>query len=90
MAADAAAELCAPVADGWETAARHGLADPAVPGGRDRRASSVAARRCPPALQAEVEELAELVALRPHPSDELRRRVEAAGPLAVLEEEAHA
>ena len=25
VAADAAAELCAPVADSWETAARHGL-----------------------------------------------------------------
>ena len=44
VAADAAAELCAPVADSWETAARHGCDDDDDPtrgdrlrGGRRRR-----------------------------------------------------
>ncbi len=50
VAADAAAELCAPVADSWETAARHGLHDDAI-----RAAviacAELAARRCDPAVQ---------------------------------------
>jgi glutamate--cysteine ligase len=89
VAADEAAALCAPVAGRWESAARHGLADRAV-----QRAVAgcvdVAARRCPPGLREEVESLAELVGSGRTPGDDLRRRVEAVGPLAVLEEEARA
>ena len=66
VAADLAAELCAPVADDWEAAARSGTAAPAV-----RRAVlgclDVAARRCPPPLKVEVEELAELFDSGAHP-----------------------
>jgi len=89
VAADAAAELCAPVADSWETAARHGLHDDAI-----RAAviscAELAARRCDPAMRPELEALVELFHSGSSPSDELRRRVEATSPLAVLEEEAHA
>ena len=89
VAADLAAELCAPAADDWEGAARSGTAAPAV-----RRAVlgclDVAARRCPPALKVEVEELAELFDSGATPSGEVRRRVEAVGPLRAFEEEARA
>jgi glutamate--cysteine ligase len=87
QAADAAAELVTPVADSWETAARHGLHDPAV-----HRAVTgcveVALRHVPTELVAEVEALAALLEAGSSPSEEIRRRVEAVGPLAVLEEEA--
>ncbi len=89
VAADGAAELCAPVAGAWETAARLGLEDPAI-----RRAVvgsvDLAARRCPEPLRAEAERLAELIDSGNTPSGELRDRIRASGPLAVLEEEAHA
>ena len=89
VAADLAAELCAPAADDWEAAARSGTAAPAV-----RRAVAgcldVAARRCPPPLKVEVAELAELFDSGRTPSGEVRRRVEAVGPLRAFEEEAHA
>ena len=89
VAADLAAELCAPAADDWEAAARSGTAEPPV-----RRAVlgclDVAARRCPPALKVEVEELAELFDSGATPSGEVRRRVEAVGPLRAFEEEARA
>lgn len=89
VAADEAAELCQPVAHAWETAARHGLADPAL-----RRAATgcaeVAARRGPPDLRPELEAFAELVASGRTPADEIRSRAETHGPLHVLEEEAHA
>ena len=49
----------------------------------------VALRHCPPALKSEVEEYAALLDAGSSPSQELRRRIEAVGPLAVLEEEAH-
>lgn len=89
VAADRAAELCAPVADSWSTAARVGLADPAL-----RTAVigcvDVAARRCAPGLRAEVEAYAELISRGQTPGDEVRARSLAAGPLAALEEEARA
>ncbi len=89
VAADSAAELCAPVADSWETAARHGLLDDAI-----RAAvigcAELAARRCAPALKAEVEAFVELLHSGSSPSQELRRRVEAADPFVALEEEARA
>jgi glutamate--cysteine ligase len=88
VAADAAADLCASVTDSWETAARHGLADETI-----RRAVTgcveVVSRHCPPALKPEVEAYAALLDAGSSPSQELRRRIEAIGPLAVLEEEAH-
>lgn len=89
VAADAAAELCEPVANAWETAARHGTADPdlhaAVTG-----CAEVAARRGPPELSAELEAFAELVVSGRTPSGELRAVADAHGPLHLLEEEAHA
>jgi glutamate--cysteine ligase len=89
VAADVAAELCEPVADEWQTAARLGLQDPAI-----RAAVSacveLAARRAPEGLRHEVEDFAELIASGRTPSGELRRRIEETDPLVVLEEEAHA
>jgi glutamate--cysteine ligase len=89
VAADEAADLCAPVADAWHTAARLGPADPLV------RAAvtgcvELAARRAPEGLRAEMEDFAELIAAGRSPGNELRSRVEQTGPLVVLEEEAHA
>ena len=89
QASDEAAELCAPAADRWEGAARLGTRDPAV-AHAVTGCVELAARRCPPALKAEVEELAELIASGRTPSGELRRRVEETSPLDVLLEEAHA
>lgn len=88
-AAEEAAELCEPVAHAWETAARSGIADPAL-----RRAvvgcAEVAARRGPEALRADLEAYAELVASGRTPSTELRAVADAHGPLRLLEEEARA
>jgi glutamate--cysteine ligase len=89
VAADAAAELCAPVADAWHTAARSGLDDQrmrtAVTGCAD-----LAARRAPAGLRDEAEAFAELLASGRTPSGVLRSRIEDSDPLVVLEEEAHA
>jgi glutamate--cysteine ligase len=89
VAADGAAELCGPVASRGEAAARRGLSDPdlcaAVTG-----CLELAVARCVPALKADLDAFAELVASGRTPSSELRARAEAHGPLRVLEEEAHA
>ncbi len=89
VAADTAADLCAPVAASWESAARAGLRDPdvrtAVVGCLD-----AALRHCPPGIVAEVEGLAELIASGRTPSGELRARIESTSPLEVMVEEAHA
>ncbi|MCW2866813.1 MAG: hypothetical protein JWR20_1001 [Marmoricola sp.] len=89
VAADGALEACAPVEGAWEVAARDGLADTAV-----RRAVlaclDLTLAHGPAALRPEVESLTELVAAGSSPGQEIRRRVEAVGPLAVLEEEARA
>ena len=89
LAADRAAELCEPVADRLEEAARRGIADPAL-----RAAATgcveVAARRCPASLAPDLEALAGLLAEGRTPGSELRDRVEADGPLRLLEEEARA
>ena len=89
VAADRAAELCGPLAVDGGSAARHGLADPAL---RAAAAGCVeaAAARCPDAVRPDLEALAELVASGRTPGDELRDRVLARGPLRLLEEEAHA
>jgi glutamate--cysteine ligase len=89
VAADRAAELCAPVRDAWQAAARDGLADRAVRSAV-RGCVDVAVRRCPPALKADLESYAELIESGRTPGDDLRVRAEAAGPLAALEEEARA
>jgi glutamate--cysteine ligase len=89
VAADAAREVCAPVAHVWETAAREGIDDPAI-----QRAVTgcldIALRQCPQGLRGELDDFAELIASGRTPSGELRRRAQASSPLAVLEEEAHA
>jgi ergothioneine biosynthesis glutamate--cysteine ligase EgtA len=84
VAANQAAEACAPLTDAWTTAARDGLADPAI-----RRAAqecvSAAVDRAPVALKAQMEAYAELVASGRTPGDLIRERADAQGPLAVLE-----
>jgi glutamate--cysteine ligase len=89
VAADEAAEACAPVATELEAAARDGIAHAGL-----RRAATrcveVAARRCPPSLVRGVEELAELLAAGRTVGDEVRHRARTDGPLRLLEEEAHA
>jgi glutamate--cysteine ligase len=89
VAADRAAELCEPIQDAWQAAARDGLGDPALRSAV-RGCIDIAARRCPPQLRAGVEAYAELIEGGRTPGDELRDRAEAAGPLAVLEEEGRA
>ncbi len=89
LAADAAREACAPVEDAWEAAAREGLADPAVRAAV-QACLHAAATRCPSELVDEVAALADLVDAGSSPGQEVRRRIEAHGPLAVLEEEARA
>lgn len=89
VAADRAAEITEPVTGHLLTAARSGLADPAV-----RRAVTgcveVAVQHCPPPLRADLEPFAELVSRGRTPCDELRAGATARGPLRLLEEEAHA
>ena len=89
VAADEAAELCAPVADDWQGAARRGPDDPLI-GAAVLACVELAARRSPAGLREEAEEFAELIASGRTPSGELRRRVEQSDPFVVLEEEAHA
>ncbi len=88
-AADRAAELCAPVADAWEQAARAGTRDSdllaAVTG-----CAALAVTHGPPELKQELEEFAELVTSGRTPSGELRARADTQGPVRLLEEEAHA
>jgi glutamate--cysteine ligase len=89
LAADRAAELCEPLRDSWTDAARAGTTDPAI-STAVRGCADVAARRCVPELRTEIESFAELVERGRTPGDDLRERADADGPLAVLEEEAHA
>ncbi len=89
VAADLAAELCAPVAGAWRTAARDGLDDPALSRAA-RGCAELAARRAPAGLTVEAGAFAELIASGRTPSALLRSRVRRRGPLAVLEEEARA
>lgn len=89
MLADQVVEVCEPVRDSWLVAAREGLADPAM---RSAVLGCVdlVARRCPPALKADVEAYAELLESGRTPGDGLRERAAASDPLTMLEEEAHA
>jgi len=89
VAADRAAEICEPVADRWEVAARRGLDDPAL-----HRAVvgcvEVALARVPEALKEMLETFAELVTSGRTPYDQLRDVALRHGPLHLLEEEARA
>jgi glutamate--cysteine ligase len=89
VAADRAAELCEPVRGRWTSAARDGVADPAL---RDavRGCAEVAENRCAAEVREDVAALAELLQRGRTPGDALREHAETAGPLALLEEEAHA
>ncbi|MBA2463370.1 MAG: ergothioneine biosynthesis glutamate--cysteine ligase EgtA [Nocardioidaceae bacterium] len=89
VAADAAAELCEPVAGQWEAAAQRGPGDPALRAAVTGCAR-LAARHCPAPLRAEVEAFAELVSEGRTPRSELNDRIRRVGPLRVLEEEARA
>jgi glutamate--cysteine ligase len=89
VAADRAAEVCEPVAGRLDDAIRHGTADPAV-GAAVRGCLDIAQQHCPIELQPDLAGLADLLASGRSPSGEIRARVEQGGPLAVLEEEAHA
>jgi glutamate--cysteine ligase len=89
VAADLAAEACAPVAGLHVEAARDGLAHPAL-----RTAvtacTRLAAERAPATLAADLAALADLVGRGRTPGDELDARVRETGPLRLLEEEARA
>jgi ergothioneine biosynthesis glutamate--cysteine ligase EgtA len=89
VAANQAAEACAPLVDAWTAAARDGLADPTI-----RRAAqecvAAAVERAPAGLKGQMEAYAELVEAGRTPGDEIREQADEAGPLAVLEALAHA
>ena len=87
VAADAATEACAPVADRWTVAARNGLRDPLLRAAA-ARCVTVAAERGPAPLAGELGALAELVLAGESPGDGIARQIAAAGPLAVLAEPA--
>jgi ergothioneine biosynthesis glutamate--cysteine ligase EgtA len=89
VASMTAAEAAEPVSRAWSTAARDGLADPAL-----RRAAvrctEAAAAVAPEPLRADVETWAELAAAGRVPGDDVDLRAAQVGPLAVLEEASHA
>jgi glutamate--cysteine ligase len=88
-APDAAAEAVEPVAGMWRTAARDGLSDPLI-----RRAAArcveIAGAVVPTGLAGDVAAYADLVGSGRDLAGQLAARARKAGPLAVLEEEAHA
>jgi glutamate--cysteine ligase len=88
-AAAAAVDHVQPVRDAWQQAARSGLADPALARAA-RHCAEVAADHAPPGLHTELAAFCEAIHAGWMPVDELRTRIERAGPAAVLEEEAHA
>jgi glutamate--cysteine ligase len=89
VAADRAAEACAPVVGLQAEAAREGLAHPALRAAVTACAQ-VAAERAPAPLAADLAALADLVGRGRTPGDELDERAREAGPLRLLEEEARA
>jgi glutamate--cysteine ligase len=89
VAADLAEDVCEPVAGQWTVAARDALSDRSL-GSAARRCAEIAASRCPVELQPEVEAYAEMVSRRRTPGDDLDEVAARSGPLAILEEEAHA
>lgn len=89
VAADQAREATERTARRWEQAARHGLRD-ALLADSARRCLAIAASRAPAELRPSVADLAELVESGRGPGDLLASRIEQVGPLAALEELAHA
>jgi len=89
VAADLAEEASEPVAGQWTAAARDGLRDSSLAMAA-LRCAEIAAARCPVELRPEVEAYAEMVLRRRTPGDDLREQAALRGPLAILEEEAHA
>jgi glutamate--cysteine ligase len=89
VAADAAAEATEQTAGRWRGAARRGLRDVALAASA-RRCLEIAAGRVAPELAMAVADLAELVASGRSPGDEAAERIRQIGPLAHLQEVAHA
>ncbi len=88
-AADLATEATERTASRWTEAARAGLGDTLLADSA-RRCMAIAASRVPAELSSAVADLAELVESRRCPGDLLAERTEKIGPLAALEELAHA
>jgi len=82
-AADAAAAACLPVVGRWTTAARRGLADPALHAAA-RTCLAAAADRVPADLRAEVHALAEQVEAGTGPGDVVLTTARTHGPEAAL------
>lgn len=89
IAADAAAEAVEPVAGRWQQAARFGVSDPVIRTAA-LRCLAAAASVAPVDFKSDIERYAEIVAAGRTPGDDLLERARIAGPLAVLEEAAHA
>jgi glutamate--cysteine ligase len=89
VAADLAEQACEPVAGQWTVAARDAVSDRWL-GLAARRCAEIAASRCPGELRPEVEAYAEMVSRGRTPGDDLNELAARRGPLAILEEEAHA
>ncbi len=87
VAAAQAAELCVPIRDARAAAARDGLADPAIRTAV-RGCVQAALDRVPAALRPDAERFAELIDAGRTPGDDVRARIEAAGPLAALRDAA--
>ncbi len=88
-AADEAMEATERTARRWGKAARHGLRDELLADSA-RRCLAIAAGRVPAELRPAVADLAELVESGRSPGDLLASRIDQVGPLAALEELAHA
>jgi glutamate--cysteine ligase len=88
-AADAAAEATEPVTGRWSTAARVGLADPALRRAA-ARCTAVAAAAAPEGLRPDVQPWAEVVSSGRVPGDEIAERAARVGPLVMFEEESRA
>ncbi len=89
VAADLATEATEPTAERWVEAARDGLGDGLLASSA-RRCLDIAAGRGPAELVPAVEDLAELVESGRCPGDLLAERLAEVGPLATVEELAHA
>jgi glutamate--cysteine ligase len=89
VAADRAAEACAPVRGAHVEAARDGLDHPGLRAAA-ATCTRVAAERAPAPLAEDLAALADLVARGRGPGDELHARAQEVGPLRLLEEEADA
>jgi glutamate--cysteine ligase len=89
VAADAAAEATEETAGRWQDAARFGLRDPVLAASAGR-CLAIALERVAPELRLAVADLAELVASGLSPGDLAAERIADVGPVAHLEEIAHA